>query len=56
MPRVGDILLPLWCLYITVMIVASWFGPNINSFEDWLISIVAWYLGIVAGFAVRGND
>ena len=56
MPRVGDIVLVLWVLYLTFMTIASWFGPGVSSFEDWLISIVVWIFGIVLGFAIRGND
>ena len=56
MPRVGDILLVLWVLYATFMIVASWFGPAVSNFEDWLLSIMVWICMIVIGFAIRGND
>ena len=56
MPRVGDIVLVLWVLYLTFMTIASWFGPAVSNLEDWLISIMAWMFMVVAGFAIRGND
>jgi len=56
MPRVSDILLPLWILYVTFMTVASWFSESVNSFENFLMSIVAWALMVAAGFAMRGRD
>ena len=56
MGRVADIYLGIWCLYITLMTIGSWFGPDINSFEDWLMSIVVWIAAIVIGFAIRGNN
>jgi hypothetical protein len=54
-PRLADFILMLWVLYITIMTIVSWFGPNVDSFESWLITMVAWMFGIVAGFAVRGH-
>ena len=56
MPRVGDVALVLWVLYATFMTIASWFGPAVSSFEDWMLSIVAWLFMLVIGFAIRGND
>jgi len=56
MPRVSDILIPLWCLYVTFMTIAAWFGPGVNSFEDWMMSMIAWYIMIIIPFAIRGNS
>ena len=35
-------MLPIWCFYVTVMTIGAWFGPDVNNFEDWLMSIAAW--------------
>ena len=56
MPRVGDILLLFWIIYVSIMIIGSWFGPGVSSFEDWFISMFAWWFLIVAAVAVRGTD
>ena len=56
MPRIGDIALLLWILYVSIMIIGSWFGPSISNFEDWFISMFAWWFLVIAGIAVRGTD
>ena len=52
--RTSDWLLPIWCFYVTVMTIGAWFGPDVNDFESWVMSIIAWMILIVAGFAIRG--
>ena len=56
MTKAADIYLGIWCIYVTFMTIGAWFGPDVNSFEDWMFSVMAWMLLIVAGFAVRGNN